>query len=75
MSEAMCSIRKMGTRNTGISTRGNCAIGPVLISPAAPVFPGPRRALAMSNMVLLMLLRRMGRDDPTAHGFRSSLSD
>ena len=43
--------------------------------PAAPVFPGPRRALPMSNMVLLMLLRRMGRADLTAHGFRSTFSD
>lgn len=43
--------------------------------PAAPVFPGPRRALPLSNMVLLMLLRRMGRDDFTAHGFRSTFSD
>jgi integrase len=29
----------------------------------------------MSNMVLLMLLRRMGRADLTAHGFRSTFSD
>ncbi len=43
--------------------------------PAAPVFPGPRRALPLSNMVLLMLLRRMGRGDLTAHGFRSTFSD
>ena len=43
--------------------------------PTAPVFPGPRRALPMSNMVLLMLLRRMKRDDLTAHGFRSTFSD
>src|SRR4029077_5086890 len=43
--------------------------------PAAPVFPGPRRALPMSNMVLLMLLRRMKRTDLTPHGFRSSFSD
>jgi integrase len=42
---------------------------------AAPVFPGPRRALPMSNMTMLMLLRRMKRDDLTAHGFRSSFSD
>jgi hypothetical protein len=26
---------------------------------AAPVFSGPRRALPMSNMTMLMLLRRM----------------
>jgi integrase len=43
--------------------------------PAAPVFPGPRRALPMSNMVFLMLLRRMKWDDFTAHGFRSTFSD
>jgi integrase len=43
--------------------------------PGAPVFPGPRRALPMSNMTMLMLLRRMKRDDLTAHGFRSSFSD
>jgi hypothetical protein len=29
----------------------------------------------MSNMVMLMLLRRMDRGDITAHGFRSSFSD
>ena len=43
--------------------------------PAAPVFPGPRRALPMSNMTMLMLLRRMKRSDLTAHGFRSTFSD
>jgi len=43
--------------------------------PTAPVFPGPRRALPMSNMVMLMLLRRMKRTDLTAHGFRSTFSD
>jgi integrase len=43
--------------------------------PAAPVFPGLRRALPMSNMVMLMLLRRMKRTDLTAHGFRSTFSD
>src|SRR5712691_8056747 len=42
---------------------------------ATPVFPGPRRALPMSNMVMLMLLRRMKRGDVTAHGFRSTFSD
>jgi integrase len=43
--------------------------------PAPPVFPGPRRALPMSNMTMLMLLRRMGLADLTPHGFRSSFSD
>ena len=44
-------------------------------NPAAPVFPGRRRALPMSNMTMLMLLRRMKRNDLTAHGFRSTFSD
>ncbi len=43
--------------------------------PAAPVFPGSRRALPLSSMVMLMLLRRMKRADLTAHGFRSTFSD
>jgi integrase len=41
----------------------------------APVFPGARTGKPLSNMALLMLLRRMGRDDVTAHGFRSSFRD
>ena len=36
------------------------------------VFPGARRRRPLSNMALLMLLRRMGHGDVTAHGFRSS---
>jgi integrase len=44
-------------------------------NPAAPVFPGPRRALPMSDMTMLMLLRRMKRDDLTTHGFRSTFRD
>jgi integrase len=43
--------------------------------PAAPVFPGNRRAVPLSQMAMLMLLRRMNRDDLTAHGFRSSFRD
>lgn len=42
---------------------------------AAPVFPGPRRALPMSDTVMLTLLTRMKRDDSTVHGFRSTFSD
>jgi integrase len=38
------------------------------------VFPGDRRA-TLSNMAFLMLLRRMGRGDLTAHGFRSTFRD
>ena len=38
------------------------------------VFPG-RPKEPLSNMVFLMLLRRMKRDEITAHGFRSSFRD
>lgn len=39
------------------------------------VFPGGKRGRPLSNMVFLMLLRRMERSDLTAHGFRSSFRD
>jgi integrase len=39
------------------------------------LFPGGRPRRPLSNMAFLMLLRRMGRDDLTAHGFRSTFSD
>ncbi len=39
------------------------------------VFPGGRKTGHLSNMGLLMLLRRMDRSDITAHGFRSSFRD
>lgn len=41
----------------------------------ALVFPGRRRSAPMSNMVFLMILRRMKRRDITAHGFRSTFRD
>jgi integrase len=43
--------------------------------PAAPVFPGLRRALPLSSASLLAVLRRMGCAGVTTHGFRSSFSD
>ncbi len=39
------------------------------------VFPGAKAGRPLSNMAFLMLLRRMGRDDLTAHGFRSTFRD
>jgi integrase len=39
------------------------------------VFPGGKAGRPLSNMAFLMLLRRMGRYDLTAHGFRSSFRD
>jgi integrase len=40
------------------------------------IFPGgTRSAPHMSNMAMLVLLSRMGRDDLTVHGFRSTFKD
>jgi integrase len=39
------------------------------------VFPGNRAEQPLSQMAMLMLLRRMGRGDLTTHGFRSSFRD
>jgi integrase len=36
------------------------------------VFPGRKAGTPLSNMAFLMLLRRMGRGDLTAHGFRAT---
>lgn len=44
-------------------------------SPSDPVFPGAEPGKALSGMAMLMTLRRMGRDDLTAHGFRSTFRD
>ena len=39
------------------------------------VFPGGRTGKPLSNMAMLKLLERMGRDDLTVHGFRSTFRD
>lgn len=39
------------------------------------VFPGDRAGRPISNMSMLMLLRRMNRQDITVHGFRSCFRD
>ena len=44
-------------------------------APAAFVFPGGKTGTGLSNMAMLILLRRMGRDDITTHGFRSTFRD
>ena len=38
-------------------------------------FPGGRRGHPLSNMAMLKVLQRMGRDDLTVHGFRSTFRD
>ena len=45
------------------------------IRSGAFVFPGAKEGRPLSNMAFLMLLRRTGRADLTAHGFRSSFRD
>jgi integrase len=39
------------------------------------LFRGGKPAKPLSNIAMLVLLRRMGRDDLTAHGFRSTFRD
>jgi integrase len=39
------------------------------------VFPGNQRGKPLSSMAMTMHLRRMGRDDITVHGFRSTFRD
>ena len=39
------------------------------------IFPGTRNDRSLSNMAMLVLLRRMGRADLTVHGFRSTFRD
>jgi integrase len=39
------------------------------------VFPGSRKDRPLSNMAMLVLLRRMERSDITVHGFRSTFRD
>jgi integrase len=39
------------------------------------VFPGMQSNRPLSNMAFLQLLKRMGRGDLTAHGFRSTFRD
>src|SRR5262249_16432648 len=51
------------------------AIQPHRHAEDAFVFPGGKNGRPLSNMAFLMLLRRMGRGDVTAHGFRSSFRD
>ena len=45
------------------------------VSEGEHVFPGGKRGKPLSNMSMLMLLKRMKRDDITVHGFRSSFRD
>lgn len=51
------------------------AVAPLQKGPGSYVFPGGVRNKPLSNAAMLALLARMGRDDLTVHGFRSSFRD
>ena len=51
------------------------AVMPETKNPSACVFPGAKHGKPLSNMALLAVLKRMKRDDVTAHGFRSAFRD
>jgi integrase len=63
---ALAILAEMQAHRPGGDRRG---------APDAFVFPGGKAGRPLSDMAFLMLLRRMGRDDLTAHGFRSSFKD
>ncbi|HKD23470.1 MAG TPA: integrase arm-type DNA-binding domain-containing protein, partial [Rhizomicrobium sp.] len=48
---------------------------PEVPPPGSFVFPGAKAGKPLSNMAMLMTLRRLGRADLTAHGFRSTFRD
>jgi integrase len=50
-------------------------LAPLKAMASVYVFEGQKRHRPLSNMSMLMLLRRMGRDGFTVHGFRSSFRD
>ena len=39
------------------------------------IFPGGKKSKPLSNMAMLAVLKRLGRNDLTAHGFRSTFRD
>ena len=42
------------------------------VNPADPLFSGPREGVPLSEMACLMLMKRMGYGDFTAHGLRAT---
>lgn len=50
-------------------------IEPLKAMASAYVFEGQKRNAPLSNMAMLMLLRRMKVEDVTVHGFRSTFRD
>ncbi len=50
-------------------------VGGGKVSASQPVFPGYKRGKGLSNMAMAMLLKRMGQQAITVHGFRSTFRD
>lgn len=44
-------------------------------TPTGYVFPGARKGRPLSNMAMAMVLRKIGHEDLTVHGFRSTFRD
>jgi integrase len=51
------------------------AVRPLKRSDSGAVFPGGSAGGGLSNMAMAMLLKRLGREDITVHGFRSTFRD
>ncbi len=51
------------------------AVAPFRTANTSFVFPGARSGASLSQMALVMALRRLGRGDITVHGFRSTFRD
>ena len=51
------------------------AVAPLRTSGASFVFPGAKAGKGLSQMALVMALRRLGHGDMTVHGFRSTFRD
>jgi integrase len=58
-----------------LSERAIVILKKVLHNRAGYVFPGLNRGKPLSNAAMSAVLKRMGRDSITVHGFRSTFSD
>jgi len=74
---AQCNVMKMGTRYAGMSTRGNCAIGPVV---TVPLIPGTKpeqivpREMATTRSTMPMIFQSTRRRLVAKDGWRISPS-
>jgi integrase len=58
-----------------LSERAIVILKKLLLNRAAYVFPGSKRGKPLSNAAMSAVLKRMGRNNITVHGFRSTFSD